>query len=128
MEGKRFRVGSVAVLFAVVVLCVAIFCILTAVTAMADMRTARQYGDHIERVYHCQELGEQWLARVDAYYAGQAPLSEDAQQDGERLCAEITDGPICLKVAVERDGNTYRILQWECTTLWQPEQGWTLLQ
>ena len=53
MKKKRFQVGSVAVLFAVAVLCVAVFALLTVVTAASDARVARQYGDHVRGLYSC---------------------------------------------------------------------------
>ena len=47
MRKKRFQVGSVAVLFSVVVLCGAVCAVLTVLTASSDMRLSRQYGVHV---------------------------------------------------------------------------------
>ena len=44
MSRNRFRIGSIAVLFAVVVLCVAIFGVLTVSSAVSDRRAAERYG------------------------------------------------------------------------------------
>mgnify|MGYP000467769124 FL=1 len=48
MSRNRFRIGSIAVLFAVVVLCVAIFGVLTVSSAVSDRRAAERYGEHVE--------------------------------------------------------------------------------
>lgn len=128
MEGKRFRVGSVAVLFAVAVLCSAIFCILTAVTAVSDRRTARHYGDHVAQVSHCQELGQLWLSQADAYYAGLGQIPDGTAEENGNLYTQIDDGPVRLTIRTERRGETYRILRWDCITRWEPGDDWTLLQ
>lgn len=128
MEGKRFRVGSVAVLFAVAVLCSAIFCILTAVTAVSDRRTARQYGDHVAQVSHCQELGQLWLSQADAYYEGLGQLPEATTEEAGRLSTQIDDGPVRLMITVEGDARAFRILRWDCITRWEPGEDWILLQ
>ena len=62
MEKKRFRVGSITVLFAVVILCVAIFGALTVATAISDRRTAQRYGEYVEALYRCENAGQQWLS------------------------------------------------------------------
>lgn len=128
MGGKRFRIGSVAVLFAVVVLCVAIFCILTSVTAVSDARMADQYGDHIQEVYDCQAMGEKWLAKADACFAGLGPVPENSDMSGNQMTTQIQYGAVCLDICIEKQDTGFRILQWDCTTQWQPDNGWTLLQ
>ena len=42
MRKKRFQVGSVAVLFSVVAVCVTVVAVLTVLTASSDMRLSRQ--------------------------------------------------------------------------------------
>lgn len=128
MEGKRFRVGSVAVLFAVVVLCVSIFCILTAVTAVADLRTAEQYGAHVTQMYTCQNRGEEWLAQADAYFAGMGDLPAQTEEQGNILSTVLTEGNVQLEIRAAKTRNGYVITRWECTTRWEPSQNWNLLQ
>lgn len=128
MEGKRFRVGSITVLFAVVVLCVAIFCVLTAITALNDQRTAQQYATHIQQIQQCQNQGQRWLAQADACMRGTGILPENTGRENDTLSTEITDGTVLLKIVAQWDEKGYHIVQWDCTTQWQPDQSWTLLQ
>lgn len=128
MAGKRFRVGSIAVLFAVVVLCMAIFSTLTVVTAASDRETARQYGEHVSQVYRIENLGQQWLAYVDWYLSGSGMLPENTWQDGDRIGTEILDGSMRLVIQLEKSAQGYEIRQWSCTTQWQPETDWNLWQ
>lgn len=128
MDGKRFRIGSVAVLMAVIVICTAILCVLTAVTAVSDARTAEAFGDHVERFYDCQSLGERWLAQADAYAAGSGPLPEGTQEEGDTLSVRITGEGMQLDILVRRQGSGLEILRWDCTAIWQPSESWNLLK
>ena len=94
MEHRRIRVGSIAVLFTVVVVCAAIFAVLTLVTAGSDLRTARSYEQRVEALYECENLGERGT--------------------------EITLGPMQLTARV--DAATGALLEWSCTALWEPEE------
>lgn len=128
MDGKRFRIGSVAVLLAVIVICTAILCVLAAVTAVSDARMAEAYGDHVARFYDCQSLGEQWLAQADAYMAGLGQLPEGTQAEGDTLSTRITGEGMQLDIFVRRQGDGLEILRWDCTSIWQPEENWNLLK
>lgn len=120
MEHRRIRVGSIAVLFTVVVVCAAIFAVLTLVTAGSDLRTARSYEQRVEALYECENLGEQWLAQVNGYLAGSQVLPENTWEDQGALGTEITWGPMRLTARV--DAATGAVLEWNCNALWQPEE------
>lgn len=120
MEHRRIRVGSIAVLFTVVVVCAAIFAVLTLVTASSDLRTARSYEQRVEALYECENLGEQWLAQVSGYLEGRQELPENTWEDQGALGTEITWGPMRLTARV--DAATGAVLEWNCNALWQPEE------
>ena len=120
MEHRRIRVGSIAVLFTVVVVCAAIFAVLTLVTASSDLRTARSYGQRVEALYECENLGEQWLAQISGYLSGHQELPENTWEDGGQLGTEITLGP--MKLTVRVDAATGAVLEWRCAALWEPEE------
>lgn len=123
MENRRFRVGSVAVLFTVVLLCVAIFAALTVTTALADEKTAQRYGQHVSRQYACENLGQQWLAQARAFQMGLGPLPENTQQEDGSLSTRIQGEGMELTIRLDSQGNLER---WSCTALWQPEESWQL--
>lgn len=120
MEHRRIRVGSIAVLFTVVVVCAAIFAVLTLVTASSDLRTARSYEQRVEALYECENLGEQWLAQVSGYLEGLQELPENTWENQGALGTEITWGPMRLTARV--DAATGAVLEWSCNALWQPEE------
>ena len=120
MEHRRIRVGSIAVLFTVVVVCAAIFAVLTLVTAGSDLRTARSYEQRVEALYECENLGERWLAQVSGYLEGRQELPENTWESDGELGTEITWGPMQLTARV--DTATGALLEWSCTALWEPEE------
>ena len=120
MEHRRIRVGSIAVLFTVVVVCAAIFAVLTLVTASSDLRTARSYEQRVEALYECENLGERLLAQVSGYLEGLQELPENTWEDQGALGTEITWGPMRLTARV--DAATGAVLEWNCNALWQPEE------
>ena len=124
MEHRRIRVGSIAVLFTVVVVCAAIFAVLTLVTAGSDLRTARSYEQRVEALYECENLGEQRLAGVNGYLSGRQALPENTWEDGGQLGTEITLGP--MKLTARVDAATGAVLEWRCAALWEPEEDWNL--
>ena len=128
MENKRFRVGSIAVLFAVVVLCVAIFGTLTVVTAVSDARVAERYGQHVKQLYECENEGQRWLAQADAWLKMGSDLPENTRVEGEIMETEIISGSMRLEIRLEIHGQDYEILRWSCTGLWQPDDSLNLWQ
>ncbi len=126
MGKKRFRIGSVAVLFAVVVLCVAIFGVLTVATAVSDRRTAQQYGDHMTALYACENAGQKWLSQADAYLSGQGQLPPDTQEENGTLRTTITRENMSLEICLEIQAQGYEIQTWSCTAAWEPAESWSL--
>ena len=121
MEGKQIRFGSVAVLLAVALLCVAVLAALTVVTASADLRTAQRYGQTLTQQTACQDAGARWRAAIDAYLAGAGPLPEGTAETGETLSTTLTRGGMTLEICLQRRDGGYEILRWACRGTWQPE-------
>lgn len=120
MEHRRIRVGSIAVLFTAVMVCTAIFAVLTLVTADSDLRTATRYQRRVEALYECENLGERWLAQVGGYLAGEQPLPEDTWEENGELCTDILWGDMKLTARVDKE--TGRLRMWSCTALWEAEE------
>lgn len=126
MENRRFRVGSVAVLFTVVLLCVSIFAALTVTTALADEKTAQRYGQHVSRQYACENLGQEWLAQARAFQMGLGLLPENTSQEADgSLNTTIAGDSMELTIRLNQAGTLER---WSCTAQWQPEEIWQLWQ
>ena len=112
--------GSIAVLFAVVVLCVAIFGVLTVSSAVSDRRAAERYGEHVEVLYACENAGQDWLSEEDEYLKGAGDLPENAEE------TEITRGNMQLEICLNKINGSYEIAKWCCTARWQPDDSLNL--
>lgn len=126
MGKRRFQVGSIAVLFSVVMLCVSVFSLLTVVTAASDARVARQYADHVRELYRCEDLGQCWLAGMDGYLSGKEPLPAGTRLSGDLAETEITEGNRTLRIRLLLKETDYEICLWNCTARWSPEENWEL--
>lgn len=126
MSRNRFRIGSIAVLFAVVVLCVAIFGVLTVSSAVSDRRAAERYGDHVEVLYACENAGQDWLSEADAYLKGAGDLPENTEETETTLKTEITRGNMQLEICLNKINGSYEIAKWCCTARWQPDDSLNL--
>lgn len=120
MEHRRIRVGSIAVLFTMVVICAAIFAVLTLVTAGSDLRTAERYQSRVEALYECENLGEIWYAGVSGYLTGTGELPEGTWEENGALGTEILYGP--MKLTARVDKKTGALLEWSCAAQWEPEE------
>ncbi len=107
MSRNRFRIGSIAVLFAVVVLCVAIFGVLTVSSAVSDRRAAERYGEHVEVLYACEKRRQDWLSEADAYLKGAGDLPENTEETETTLKTEITRGNMQLEICLNKINGSY---------------------
>ena len=72
MRRKQLRLGSITLLFTVIVLCVATLSALSAATAHADKAVADKYAAQVAAMYEAEEAGQEWLAAVHAAIAAKA--------------------------------------------------------
>ena len=133
MSRNRFRIGSIAVLFAVVVLCVAIFGVLTVSSAVSDRRAAERYGEHVEVLYACENAGQDWLSEADAYLKGALMHKvfekigpENTEETETTLKTEIKRGNMQLEICLNKINGSYEIAKWRCTARWQPDDSLNL--
>ena len=126
MGGKRFRTGSILVLFTVTILCVAIFAALTVSAAQTRKQTARRFADHIALETACENQGQCWLAQAEAYRRGAGSLPENTTQTGSILETTISLDGVELTIQVYLGEEACEIRQWSCITTWQSGQSWNL--
>lgn len=123
MNQKRFRMSSMALLFTVVIVCVAVFSALTVVTAAQDLRLSRQYATRVQEFYDCEALGHQWLAQVE-----QGTMPEGTWQEEDRLGVKLETDTMYLEICVQQTAQGLEIQQWSCSAKWQPQADWNLWQ
>ncbi|MEA4966200.1 MAG: hypothetical protein VB055_10300 [Oscillospiraceae bacterium] len=130
---RRTQLGSITVLFSVILLCVAVLAVLCLSTAKADLATAQNYADHVTQFYKVEQTGQQFLAQVDkALQTYGTALTGDelpdgaALEDGEISAVLGADGiTLTVRLKVEHD-DTYQILEWNRQVTWSENTDLTL--
>ena len=66
MKNPPIRLGPLALLLAVISICLTILAILTFTTARADLRLAEKYAETVQARYALEKDGQEYLARLNA--------------------------------------------------------------
>lgn len=128
MKNEPVRLGWLSILMVVVILCLAIFAVLSLSTARADLRLATMQAEQVQARYIQEMSGEQWVADITKLLDGKAI------SDGVTLLEDTTllDGALSTTLADE-EGRTltitldvtvsapYPILEWKHSATWGSE-------
>ena len=127
MRRKQLRLGSITLLFTVIVLCVATLAALSAATAHADAAVAEKYAAQVTNIYAAERAGQEWLAQVHAAISEkggalqQSDLPEGTRLDGATVAVQLAlENGRTLDITLELTENApgYRILKWENSAQW----------
>ena len=124
MRTREAHMGAMAVLLCVTVLCVAVFAALTVVTASADVRMARRSGEYAKAWYALENEGQLWCAQVRQWQESNRQLPPDTAVEDGVARVELRDESGILNIRLSLSQG--RLLQWDHTAVWQPDEGWSL--
>lgn len=133
MSGHRnVRLGTISVLFTVVVLCVSVLAVLSVTTVRADQAMAQRYAQQVSARSELENEGQRWLKAVQdaASEKGaaltQADLPEGTQLDGQVVQAALSTDERTLTVKLELDfdgaSTNVRVLSWVNSANWQEDE------
>lgn len=127
MRHTGIRLGPLALLLAVVSICVATLGILAIATANADMRIAGQYADMVKTRYALEAEGQIFLCEAgEALLSGVKPsLLPDTKTDENGVTwKEIwkEDYRLTAGIQLEEDG-TLSVVCWRIGKIWNAETG-----
>ena len=121
MKNPPIRLGPLALLLAVISICLTILAILTFTTARADRSLAEKYADTVAARYRLEAEGQRFLQELDrALKEGDAGFlaSLEREEDGvlsKKLSLNDTDLDIALRLTGSED---YEIVRWRITKEW----------
>lgn len=126
MKHIPIRLGPLALLLAVISICMTTLGILTFSTARADLRLAEKYADTVRSRYALETEGQAFLEEADALAAGEA-LDElegvEADEGGIfRKTFEREDLKLEIGIVPDRSGGC-RVVSWRFRKEWEPEEG-----
>ena len=94
MKRKPLRLGSVSLLFAVILVCTALLALLGVMTARADWLMTEKYAQRLNSQYAHEAEAQEWLARLDEALARGDELPQPAKREDGQITAlfEWQDG------------------------------------
>jgi hypothetical protein len=135
---RRVRLGTVSVLFTVVVLCISVLAVLSVATVRADKAMAERYAQQMTERSELENQGQQWLKAVDSALQekgtalSQTDLPEGTQLDGTQVQTVCTSESRILTITLELnfDGTmpSYSITAWDNSAQWEEDTQVEVLQ
>ncbi|MDO4459263.1 MAG: hypothetical protein Q4C42_04120 [Clostridia bacterium] len=120
MNNHRIRLGSVTLLFVVVIVCAAVISLLSAQTARADLLLSEKYATETEEFYTLENMAQEKLAVIDASLKSGSGLPEGAVQNKNTINFEIRSDSRVLEAELLLDANSgYTITKWTNTGIWE---------
>lgn len=122
-ERQPLRTGALTILFATVMICLAVLAVLGLVSAKADLTLAQKQQALLQTSLQAENLGQVWLSEADAFLQGRGALPTDSKQAADGvLTADLTvDDTHTLHVAIRPQAESYAIIQWQLETAWEED-------
>ena len=114
MKQVPIKLGPLALLLAVISICLTTLAILTVTTARADRSLAAKYAQTVATRYELEAQGQAFLR--DAARDG---LSGEADENGV-YWTSFEEGRSTLRIGLDADGG---IVSWRQTTAWDEDTG-----
>lgn len=136
---KKVRIGSVSLLFTVILLCVVVLSVLSISTVRADRALSERTAESVSSWYELQNEGQNWLAEVDAVLRVHRWKESDpffpkgTRRDGLSISTELKRAGRTLEIEIRWIGRNphgprYRIVKWKQTVDWEEDQSLNLFQ
>ena len=127
MKHIPIRLGPLALLLAVISICMTTLGILTFTTARADLSMAEKYAETVQARYGLEKEGQRFLLEAGEVLEGGAGLQSlpdtDTDEDGVTW-KRIVDGDYSLLVGIrpeEGEGAGLQVVGWRLTKAWEED-------
>ncbi|MBR5641886.1 MAG: hypothetical protein IKW92_07125 [Firmicutes bacterium] len=119
MKHVPIKLGPLALLLAVIAICLTILAFLSVTTGQADLRLAQRYADTVTERYALEAEGQQFFADV---CEGRAPEAGRAEISGTLGSAAQETGQLRLDYTLKRNAKgTYDIAAWKFIRDWEED-------
>lgn len=118
MKRTPIKLGPLALLLAVISICLTTLAMLNYSTASADRRLSEKFAETVSTRYELETAGQELLASLN----GSESLS-DWEQDSEGRCWTVMeqDG-FLLRIGLAADGDDWRIINWTQEKEWDHDE------
>ncbi len=115
MKQTPIRLGPLALLLAVISICLTILAILTFTTARADLRLAEKYAETVETRWALEGQGQEYLDRLNAGTETVPGTDEDGT-----IRHDLELNGVVLHIGLAPDGaGGYRVTSWRLEKTWE---------
>lgn len=137
MGTKKVRIGSVSLLFTVILLCVVVLSVLSISTVRADRALSERTAESVSDWYELQNEGQKWLAEVDAvlrehrWRRCDRFLPKGTVRDDLTISTELKHKGRTLQIKIRwvgrnPDGPRYKVVEWKSSVDWEEDQSMNL--
>ena len=118
MKQIHVRLGPLALLLTVIVICMTVLALLAVTTARGDLSMARRYAESVETRYSLEAKGQAFLCE-----AARDPGSLDfleRDEDGTRWNV-LSENGMSLRIGLIGQGKSFRVVSWQLVQeSWEP--------
>ena len=113
------KLGPLALLLAVISICLATLAILTAATARADRALAEKYADTVRTRYELELEAQEFRRDLSEAFANGA----DTAQDGAVITRTFEKNGALLEVGLVPGPDGLRVIRWRQQHGWEPDES-----
>ena len=123
MKQVPIKLGPLALLLAVVSICLTTLAILTFATARADLRLAEKYADTVSTRYALERQGQEFLRELSETDRADWDLM-GWEPDADGICRESfeQDGTV-LEVGFRAKGKRFEVVSWRIEKTWTEDES-----
>lgn len=119
MKQIHVRLGPLALLLTVIVICMTVLGLLAVTTARGDLSMAQRYAESVETRYALDAQGQVFLWETAQNPETLNLLEED--REGTRWKVLSEDG-LSLRIGLVEQGNRFRVVSWQFVQeSWEPQ-------
>lgn len=124
MKQVPIKLGPLALLLAVISICLTTLAILTFSTAQADQRLADRFADTVSARYQLDAKGQEFLSELsrDVHDRGTSATEDFISKDGGYV-HEITQDVDTLTIRFEIADGEVSVLQYRFARAWEEDPG-----
>ena len=118
MKQIHVRLGPLALLLTVIVICMTVLALLAVTTARGDLSMARRYAESVETRYSLEAKGQAFLCEA-AQDPGSLDLLE-SDEDGTRWNV-LSENGMSLRIGLIGQRKSFRVVSWQLVQeSWEP--------
>lgn len=120
MKQVPIKLGPLALLLTVISICLTVLSILNFTTARADLRLAEKYAETVSERYALEAEGQELLRELEASDPALLDMTRDAAGVWH---ADLERDGAHLRLAVEKKGDGWQVVEWRMEKDWQEDTG-----